>query len=73
MKDLLLKYAQYNVWANNLLIEVLQSLEDEQVNQEVVSSFTSIRATVYHIWSAEYIWLQRLTLVEHPIWIEGEY
>ena len=73
MKDLLLKYAQYNVWANNLMIDVLLGLEEEQIDREVVSSFPSIRKTVYHTWSAESIWWQRLTLVEHPSWNEATF
>ncbi len=71
MKDLLLKYAQYNVWANDLLIDVLLGLSEQQLDQEIVSSFPSIRKTVYHTWSAEHIWFQRLSLVEHPTWMEG--
>ena len=73
MKELLLKYAQYNLWANNLFIEILLKLEPNQLDKELVSSFRTIKATSYHIWSAEYIWLQRLQLVEHPVWVAGEY
>ena len=73
MKELLLKYADYNIWANNLLIDVLLKLSDEELDKEIISSFPSIRATVYHVWSAEYIWLQRLALVEHPVWLEGTF
>ena len=73
MKELLLKYAQYNVWANKLLIDVLLQLDNEQAEREMISSFPSIKATVFHIWSAEYVWYQRLTLVEHPLWIETDY
>ena len=28
---------------------------------EIVSSFPSLRKTVYHIWDAEFIWLKRLS------------
>ena len=68
MKELLRQYAQYNLWANKLMIDVLLKLEDGAVDQEITSSFPSLRRTVMHTWAAESIWLQRLQLVEHPVW-----
>lgn len=68
MKELLLRLLRYNAWANARFIEVLQTLTDQQLDQEVVSSFSSIRKTVYHVWGAEDIWLQRLQRVEKPVW-----
>jgi uncharacterized damage-inducible protein DinB len=73
MKELLLQYARYNLWANKEITDALRKLQPEQVNRELVSSFPSLRTTVYHTWSAEYIWLQRLLLVEQPIWVQGEF
>ena len=73
MKELLSQYAEYNVWANNKIIEVLLKPEDSFVDVAIVSSFPSIRATVYHTWSAEYIWLQRLQLAENPVWMAGDF
>jgi len=73
MKELLLQYARYNVWANKLIIDALLKLEEGAVDKEMISSFPSVRRTVIHIWSAEYIWLQRLQLAEHPVWIEAEF
>jgi uncharacterized damage-inducible protein DinB len=73
MKELLLKYALYNVWANNLIIETLMGLDGEQSDREITSSFPSVRKTVCHVWSAEYIWWQRITLVEHPVWAESAF
>ena len=73
MKELLLQYAQYNVWANKLILDALLKLDDGAVDKEIASSFPSIRATLVHTWSAEFIWLQRLQLVEHPVWIQGEF
>ncbi|MEZ5017181.1 MAG: DinB family protein [Flavipsychrobacter sp.] len=71
MKDYLIKLAKYNIWANKLFIKTLRSLTEEQLDTEMNSSFPTIRKTVYHMWSAEDIWLQRLALVERPIWAEG--
>ncbi len=70
MKELLLQYARYNVWANKRIIDVLLKLDDEMLDQAVESSFPSLRATVYHIWSAEFVWLQRLQLTENPVWLD---
>lgn len=73
MKELLLQYAQYNQWANKKLIDVLLKAKAEQLEQIIVSSFPSLKDTVYHMWSAEYVWLQRLELAEQPIWMEDHF
>ena len=73
MKELLLQYAQYNVWANKLILDAIVKLDNGAVDTEVMSSFPSVRATVLHVWSAEYIWLQRLQLAEHPVWVQGDF
>lgn len=52
--------ADYNIWANNRLIQDLSLLEDEFITKEITSSFPSIRSTVQHIWYAEAGWLSRL-------------
>ncbi|HRO43177.1 MAG TPA: DinB family protein [Flavipsychrobacter sp.] len=70
MKETLLQYAGYNVWANKRIIEVMMKLDAAQLNKEIVSSFPSLQKTVSHIWSAEFTWLQRLQLAEQPIWAE---
>ena len=54
------KYASYNFWANKQLVELLVTLDKSILQQEVVSSFTSLQKTLYHIYDAEYIWYQRL-------------
>ncbi len=73
MKELLLQYARYNVWANKQIIDSVFKLEEADVDREINSSFNTIRKTVYHVWSAEYVWLQRLQLVEHPLWVAGDF
>ncbi len=73
MKELLLQYAAYNVWANKLMIDAMQKLDATALDQEIVSSFPSLRATVLHCWSAEYVWLQRLQLAEKPVWVQNEF
>lgn len=60
MKELLLNYVNYNVWANSRLCGLLKDLTDEQWNAELKSSFKSIRLTLLHIWDAQIIWYLRL-------------
>ncbi|MDZ7876355.1 MAG: DinB family protein [Saprospiraceae bacterium] len=60
MKQLLSEYARYNAWANENFVNLFRSVDETLINQEVVSSFTSIRATLLHIWDAESLWLERL-------------
>jgi uncharacterized damage-inducible protein DinB len=69
MKEILIQYAGYNAWANKRIIDTLLTMDPEAIEKEVVSSFSSLKKTVLHIWGAEFIWLQRLQLAEHPIWI----
>jgi uncharacterized damage-inducible protein DinB len=73
MKELLLQYAQYNIWANKRIIDALLKLDESSLDTEITSSFPSLRKTVYHTWSAEFIWLQRVQLVENPVWIESDF
>jgi len=54
-------YVKFNLWANDLLLSVIQNeLTEELMDKEIVSSFSSLRKTIYHIWDAEFIWLRRL-------------
>jgi uncharacterized damage-inducible protein DinB len=68
MKELLLRAARYNAWANGLFTAVIRNLPDEILDQEIISSFSSIRKTVIHVWSSEDTWLQRLESVPEPVW-----
>lgn len=77
MKDLLLSYTQYNIWANEAILQTILSQPQHIIDAAVESSFPTIRATVYHIWSAEQLWLMRLQKAEQPIWaahgFEGDF
>ena len=65
---MLAQYAAYNLWANNRIIEVINNLTDEQVDREIVSSFSSIKKTLLHLWDVENIWWQRMKLAEVQVW-----
>ena len=61
MKNLLINYANYNLWANQLVSDFLKkNLSDEQIHREISSSFPSVMKTVLHIWDAQYLWLKRM-------------
>ena len=60
MKQLLQEYADYNVWANEIIISFIKQLSPEQLNKEQLSSFTTIRKTVEHTAGAEHNWLKRI-------------
>ena len=64
MKELLQQYAGYNVWANQKLIDCISVLQDDVLEKQVPSSFTSIHHTLLHMWDAESIWWQRMKLQE---------
>lgn len=64
MKELFLQYATHNLWANGLLLSLIESLPEEQQTAELKSSFPSLSKTVLHLLNAESIWWQRLKLQE---------
>lgn len=65
MKEILLQYATYNLWANKRLSEAILQLPVEKVKEQLISSFSSIELTLLHLMNVEYIWWQRLKLVEN--------
>ena len=53
-------FANYNFWANEQFINWLEKEEDSIFSQEVKSSFSTIRDNIFHLWHAEYGWMQAL-------------
>ena len=49
----------YNHWANNRALEAAAQLTDEQFVKPLGSSFPSVRDTLVHICSGEWVWLER--------------
>jgi uncharacterized damage-inducible protein DinB len=68
MKKVLLQYAAYNVWANQRIADCIANLSDNQIKQEINSSFRSIYATILHLWDVESVWWQRMKLSETVVW-----
>lgn len=67
MKELLQQYAAYNIWATKLLTDRISKLSDEEINQEIISSFPSLYKTLQHMWLAEEVWWKRLKLTENIV------
>jgi len=67
MKDILQKYAAYNLWANAQLLPVIGQLPKEKQEQEVPSSFPTLYKTLLHMWDSESVWWQRLKLQERLV------
>lgn len=67
MKEILLQYATYHKWANQLLLELIHTLPQEKQTQHVPSSFSSLHLTIVHLWDAESVWWQRMCLQEHVV------
>ncbi len=52
------RYTAYNHWANQQLADWLGTASEADLDREIESSFTSLKETIFHIWNAEYLWLQ---------------
>jgi uncharacterized damage-inducible protein DinB len=60
MKKHILDYAHYNLWANTAMVNLFRQQSDAVLEQQIVSSFSSIRETLLHLWSVEVVWMSRL-------------
>jgi uncharacterized damage-inducible protein DinB len=70
VSELLQNYARYNQWAHKKLLDLISTLTVEQQHTITPSSFNSVYKTVFHVWSAESLWLGRLN--QAPIAITGD-
>jgi uncharacterized damage-inducible protein DinB len=60
VKEHLLQYYEYNVWANRLIVKTAERLSKEQFTQELSYSPNSIRDILVHILLAEWLWRERM-------------
>jgi uncharacterized damage-inducible protein DinB len=49
----------YNAWANERSLQAAAQLSDEQFVKPLGSSFSSVRDTLVHICSGEWVWMER--------------
>ena len=60
MKELLIEYCEYNIWATDRLFATTMELAPELHTKELESSFPTVSQTWLHIWSGQYVWMQRI-------------
>lgn len=65
--------ADYNIWADNIAMEWLNLISDEQWNQSIISSFSSIRQTAIHIAGAKKIWIDFWENTPDPVYLSAEF
>lgn len=61
LKALATKSVQYNNWVVHKYIDWLATKSDEQLNQEVISSFPTILKTLHHIWQTQEFWWSQIS------------
>src|SRR5713101_3256019 len=50
---------EYNAWANNRLMNVLETLSEEQYTKDLRSSHGGVQGTLAHILASHEMWLSR--------------
>ncbi|MBO9203505.1 MULTISPECIES: DinB family protein [Niastella] len=65
--------ANYNYWADSKIIAWLQQITDQQWEQVITSSFSSIAQTAIHIVSAEKYWIDHWTHTPGPTFFSLEF
>ncbi len=62
------RYVNYNVWANKGIADFLIDKDQNLLDKEIISSFNSIRKTIFHLADGQYVWLSRLQGVSPTDW-----
>lgn len=65
--------ANYSNWADDISIEWLNQINDQQWEQSIQSSFSSIKETTIHMVSAKKIWIDFWTNAPNPIYLSSEF
>jgi uncharacterized damage-inducible protein DinB len=73
MNENLKLYVDYNFWANQIILDFVNSQYTNLLDHDIKSSFSTIRKTFFHIWDAEYIWLERLNGRSFTTWPSKEF
>ncbi len=66
-KQYFIELSEFNIWANNLVCNWLEHLNDDQWKQHIVSSFPCLYETVLHMAGTEKAWLERFKKVSHIV------
>ena len=59
-ENLLLRYANYNKWANQRITNAIVSAGEAAADIEMKSSFSTVRKTIYHIYDSQHTWIMRI-------------
>lgn len=59
-RDDLRSLVDYHYWATYRLLDAVEPLDADQFTRDMKNSFPSVRDTLSHLHSAEWIWLSRL-------------
>ena len=70
--ELLNNLYAYNAWANARILDSAGQLTPETLQAEASASFGSIRDTLVHIMSAQWVWLERWKGISPPAMLEPE-
>jgi len=68
-KEYFTALAKYSNWTDNIMMDWLSQLNEAQWEQQITSSFNSIRDTVVHMVSAKKIWLDFWTNRPAPVYL----
>ncbi len=60
-RDYCVMMARYNAWQNNLLLDVLETLDASEITKKRKSFFGSILNTLNHILWADMMWMSRIS------------
>lgn len=72
-KEYFTTLANYSNWVDNIIIEWLHQINDEQWEQSIESSFSSIKETTIHMVSAKRIWVDFWTKIPNPVYLSSEF
>jgi uncharacterized damage-inducible protein DinB len=65
--------ANFNHWADTLVLGWLQQISDEQWHQVNASSFSSVAQTALHIASAEKVWIDFWQKAPEPVYLSAQF
>ena len=66
LASLVTKYTDYNFWANRTHVSWLRAKAPDLFEQQIPSSFSSLKLTLLHIWETERFWLSVIQQVPPP-------
>ena len=66
---------EYNSWANNVTFDVVSSVNEENLIKDLHSSHHSIKETLVHVVSTEWIWLTKWKKISSEVryWEPSDY